>query len=470
MRASNLPVKASRWLIFVALVPLVQAQQLPKPGFNLFSKQQDIQLGKEAAAEIEKQVRLVTDPRVISYVEGIGKRLAQAPEADDYPYTFKVVYDETVNAFALPGGPTYVHTGLLLAVENEAQLAGVMAHEIAHVALRHGTSQASKANFLQLAALLASGVVGGGSLMGKLAQAGIGLGANSVLLKFSRSAERDADVLGAHIMARAGYDPLQMARFFEKLEAQTGNRSAIEQFFSSHPNPGNRRERIQKELAYLPRANYTIQGTGQLSQIQAIVRSLPKPAPGRGGTSAPQPASPPSTPATASRERQTKTEEPGAMLVYRGREFSFSYPASWHLAESSDGDTVTVAPDEGYVTLTDGSPAIAIGLIAGIARQYQAWGTGLEQQTQSLIQQLQQANPSLRPSGRPARRAQLAGQPALITTLYSDSPFAGQREIDMLVTVLHPAGLFYLVCAAPQARYAEYQQTFEAVVNSIRFR
>jgi beta-barrel assembly-enhancing protease len=245
-----------------------------KPGWNLFSKQQDVQLGREAAAQVERQMPVVHDGQLQDQIERIGRRLVSTGMADQYPYTFKVVNEPSINAFALPGGPTYVHTGLIRAAENEAQLAGVMAHEIAHVALRHGTNQASKANLIQLPAMLAGAVVGNGSMLGQLAQLGIGLGANSVLLKYSRNAERDADILGARMMAKAGYNPIEMARFFEKLEAQGGSRGP--EFMASHPNPGNRMKAIQEEIQYLPRGNYTTGDNGSFRQLQGAVGSLPR--------------------------------------------------------------------------------------------------------------------------------------------------------------------------------------------------
>ena len=247
-----------------------------KPGFNLFSKEQDIQLGQEAAAQAERQLPILRDRAITDYVQGIGRRLASQPLAGGYPYTFKVVNENSINAFALPGGPTYVHTGLLRAADNEGQVAGVMAHEIAHVALRHGTNQASKANLIQLPAMLAGAVLGGsGSMVGQLAQLGIGLGANSVLLKFSRSAESQADLLGAQLMARAGYNPIEMARFFEKLEAQ-GGRGGPE-FFASHPNPGNRRKAIEEEIRTLQQRNYTDGESEDFRRIKAQLGSLPAP-------------------------------------------------------------------------------------------------------------------------------------------------------------------------------------------------
>jgi len=137
----------------------LEVQKRIKPGWNLFSPQQDVQLGQEAATEIEKQITVVDDKVLTDYIAAVGKRLADASPAPDYPYTFKVVADPAINAFALPGGPIYVHAGLLTASDNEAQMAGVLAHEVGHVALRHSTNRASKAQIFQIPLLLASGVL-----------------------------------------------------------------------------------------------------------------------------------------------------------------------------------------------------------------------------------------------------------------------------------------------------------------------
>jgi predicted Zn-dependent protease len=259
--------------VFLALPGLAQLPQF-KPGFNLFSKDQEIQLGKEAAGQVDKQMEVIADPELNAYISSIGSKLAAQPPAGKYPYTFKVVNDSSINAFALPGGPTFVHTGLIAAADNESQLAGVLAHEISHVALRHGTNQASKANLIQLPAALAGQVAGSGSMLGQLSQLGIGLGANSVLLKFSRSAESQADLMGAQIAASAGYNPVEMARFFKKLEGDGG--SSGPQFFSDHPNPGNRMEAIENEIRYMPERQYDAD-TGQLARMKGIVAKLPPP-------------------------------------------------------------------------------------------------------------------------------------------------------------------------------------------------
>lgn len=273
-------MRRQRTMAFVILLAaaglVAQGPRQLRPGFNLFSRDQDVQLGKEAAAEIEKQVMVLNDPELEGYVRRIGEKLAATPEAAGFPYSFKIVHDKSINAFALPGGPTYLHTGLLAAADNEAQVAGVMAHEIAHVALRHGTNQLSKANLIQLPAILAIWAAERkGSLWGQVAQLGVGLGVNSVLLKYSRDAERDADLLGTRMMARVGYDPVEMARFFEKLEASGGSRGL--QFFSSHPNPGNRVKAVQAELQFLPSGPYTKGDVQDLERIKRRIAALPEP-------------------------------------------------------------------------------------------------------------------------------------------------------------------------------------------------
>jgi predicted Zn-dependent protease len=247
------------------------------PGFNLFSKQQDIQLGQENAAQVRAKMKVIHDPGLNDYVNKVGRRLAASREAQEsgFPFSFEVVADPTINAFALPGGPMFINTGLLRAVDSEAQLAGVMGHEMSHVILRHGTNQASKSRLIELPAVLGQQVAGG-SLVGQLAQMGIGLGANSVLLKFSRTAESQADLMGSHLMAEAGYNPMEMAHFFEKLNQQGGGRTI--QFLSDHPNPDNREKAIEAEARRLPQQQYGYE-TGDFQRMKAVIARVKEPKP-----------------------------------------------------------------------------------------------------------------------------------------------------------------------------------------------
>ncbi|HKD84437.1 MAG TPA: M48 family metallopeptidase [Terriglobales bacterium] len=277
----KIPSRAYRSLhaIAIALLLVIAAPaQSPtelKPGFNLFTKQQDIQLGKEAAAEVRKKSTIVNDPVLTAYVNEVGKRLAASREAKEsgFPFTFEVVADPAINAFALPGGPMFINTGLLKAVDNEAQLAGVMGHEMSHVILRHGTNQASKANLIQIPLALAGQLTDSDTLMGELTQLGIGLGADSVLLKFSRTDESQADLMGSHLMAEGEYDPVQMARFFKKLNSTSAG--ALE-FLADHPNPENRSRAIREEAARLPHQGYGYQ-TGEFQKMKQAATAIHEP-------------------------------------------------------------------------------------------------------------------------------------------------------------------------------------------------
>jgi len=269
-------------LVVTGILTLSAARKPGEPlrpsGLNFFSKEQDVQLGEQAAKEVRKQVTLVRNQFLQEYIRRIGRRLASQPEAGDWPFNFTVILDPNINAFALPGGPMFVNSGTILNAENEAQIAGVMSHEMSHVILRHGTRQASKANLLQIPVMLASALVGDGSLLGELTKLGIGVGANSILLKYSRDDESEADALGTHLMAEAGYHPIELAVFFQKLEVRGGSRPM--QFLSDHPNPGNREQAIEAEVRTLPRRQYGYE-TGEFERAKAEVGKLPKTAPAK---------------------------------------------------------------------------------------------------------------------------------------------------------------------------------------------
>lgn len=266
-------------VVVILLLSGVAAAPSPtqfKPGFNLFTRQQDIQLGQEAAAEIRERVTIVHDPVLTAFVNSVTRRLTASQEAraSGFTFTFQIVGDPAINAYALPGGPMFINTGLLRTVVNEAQFAGAIAHEMSHVILRHGTNQASKVDLMQLPVALAGQLTNSDTLMGQLAQLGIGLGADSVLLKFNRIHESQADLMGSHIMAEAGYDPIQLARFFARLNDQSG----AFVFLSDHPNPGDRSRAIKDEAARLPQRTYGYQ-TGRFQEMKRAVATIHEPPP-----------------------------------------------------------------------------------------------------------------------------------------------------------------------------------------------
>src|SRR5438552_3913142 len=215
-----------------------------KQGWNLFSPQQDVEIGRESAKQAEMQLPILNDRQAASYIGTLGKQLASHAPGEKYPYQFKIVNDTAINAFALPGGFIYVNRGAIEAADSENQIAGVMAHEIGHVVLRLGTNQVSKAYLAQAPLAILGGVLGAGSIGSILGQLGVGFGLNSLFLKYSRDAESQADLMGTQILRDSGYDPKAMVNFFEKL--QQLNKDKTTQFFSDHPVPENRISNVQK--------------------------------------------------------------------------------------------------------------------------------------------------------------------------------------------------------------------------------
>ena len=420
-----------------------------RPGFNLYTPDQDIQLGREAAAQVRKEVDIVNDPPLQNYLAQLGERLASHPAAGSYPYSFTLINDKEINAFALPGGPVFLNSGIIAAADTEGQLAGVLAHEISHIALRHATNQASKANLIEIPAVLGGAAIGEGSVAAQLAQLGLGLGVNSLMLRYSRDAESQADALGTHIMAEAGYNPEEMARFFETLEARGGNRAP--QFLSSHPNPGNRMEAVRVEIRTLPQHQYGAD-TGQFSRMKQQVAELPNP------TNRPQ--------RMALRAPQTSSGQDFRRLDTTA--FSMAYPASWNVYGDRGSAVITLAPPEGLVRTNNGRTSLGYGSVLSFHRP-EAGRLDLQNSTEELIHQLIAVNPNLRAAASGRRQAIVDGQDGLLTRLTGPSPYGG-AEANFLLTVARPQGLFYIVFVAPQDRVGNVEAAFDQMLQSIRFR
>ncbi|MGH9378972.1 MAG: M48 family metallopeptidase, partial [Terriglobia bacterium] len=251
-----------------------------KPGFDLYTPAQDVEEGRQAAAQVEKTTPMLRDPETLRYINDLGKKLASfAPNnLPVYAWQFHVVNTKDINAFALPGGFIFVNRGTIAVAENEAQLAGVMAHEIGHVVMRHGTHQASVKSLAQLPLAIFGAATGSGGAMGIL-RAGLAFGLNSAFLKNSRDMEGQADEVGTYILYHAGYDPHAMSQFFEILQQKYPQQTV--QFFSDHPNPGNRIANVNQEIPLLGAARRGTTDTPEFERIRKRIDSLPPPPPAK---------------------------------------------------------------------------------------------------------------------------------------------------------------------------------------------
>jgi predicted Zn-dependent protease len=241
-------------------------------GINFYSLEKEIALGKQLAQEVERQAKIIDDPVIAEYVNRVGQNLVRNSDAK-VPFTIKVLDTEEVNAFALPGGFFFVNSGLILKADNEAELAGVMAHEIAHVAARHGTRQATKGDLMQIGTIP---LIFMGGWAGYAAYQGASLAIPMSYLTFSRSYEREADYLGLQYMYKSGYDPTAFVDFFEKIETLEKKKpGSVAKVFSTHPMTDDRIKKAQEEIQTIlkPKPEYVVT-TSEFNDVKARLAML----------------------------------------------------------------------------------------------------------------------------------------------------------------------------------------------------
>jgi predicted Zn-dependent protease len=241
-------------------------------GLDFYSPEKEIQLGRQLSQELEQNLKLVKDPAITEYVNRVGQRLVRNSDAK-VPFIIKVVQDDEINAYALPGGFFYVNTGLILAADDEAQLAGVMAHEIAHVAARHATRNETRSDIVNLATIP---LIFFGGPAGMFVRQGLNLAVPMSFLKFSRDSEREADLLGIQYDYASGYDPEEFVKLFEKLKAtERQKQNVIDRAFATHPMTAERIKLAQAEIAtYLPQRDDYVIDTNEFQEVRQRVAEL----------------------------------------------------------------------------------------------------------------------------------------------------------------------------------------------------
>ena len=460
---------------FLALSAAAGAQTQVKPGFNLFSVQQDIEIGRQSAAEAERQLPMLRDGSVEDYVDDLVERLGGAAPGHKFPYQGKVVNATDINAFALPGGYLYLNRGLIEAARTEGELAGVVAHEIAHIALRHGTHNASKA----YAAQAGIGVLGGILTRGKpRSTAQIinvigGLGLNAVFLKYSRDAETQADIVGTQILHRAGYNPMDMANFFEVLRQQHGrDPGRLAEFMSSHPSPANRSARVQQEARLLG-APAASRSSGRFASVQGELRGMPA---GRSMQQIARGQRPTSRGQTTGRGGPVRVQVPApssrfARFRQRDDFFELQHPDNWRAYEAQNGFGVTIVPEGGAVETEDGGQAIVYGVIVNHYDPFESRSTQrttLDSALADITAQIRQGNAHLRPTGS-VRREVLDGQAARSQVLSGRSPVTGDEErVTVFARQLGDDHVIYALFIAPGRDYPALSRTFTQMMNSMR--
>ncbi len=442
----------------------VTAQSVITPPKNKYTPQQDVELGKEAAAEVRQKYPLISDDQISGYLERAGRSLVAASPANlnnpVFEYSFTPVNLKEINAFALPGGPMFVNRGMFDAAQGEGEVVGVMAHELSHVLLRHGTANATRAQNFQIGAVagaIAGAIIGGG--WGEAISQGSQFGLGAWLMKYSREYEKQADLLGAQIMARAGYDPRDLASMFEAIERES--KGSPPQWLSSHPNPGNRVQYIRDEAAKLtigPRTN----GSG-FAGAKARFAAMP-PAKSMadlartgdgGGSGGGAPASVGTVgqrvPAPAA---QYKTAKGGQL-------FQVSVPTNW--TGVSANNSVKFVPQNALGDY-QGQRVFTHGVELGVAR---ASSRDLDEATDTFVNAVLQGNPGMRVAGgqQQVRISQRAG---IATPLVGRSALNQTERVGIYTTLLTDGSLFYYLTVVPENDAQTYSAAFDRVAASIR--
>ncbi len=453
----KLTVATLMFAILIVPITAISQTQVTMPK-NKYKVQDDVKIGSQAATEVEKQFPILSDADATRYLERVGARLVTAipPQfrQTTFDYRFKLVNASDINAFALPGGPMYVNRGMIEAARNEGEMAGVMAHEISHVALRHATAQQTKQGSLGNQIGMIGMILGGAILAGEAgAQLGM-LGAAAWMTKFSREYETQADVLGARIMADAGYDPRDLANMFKTIAAQGGGSGP--EWLSSHPDPGNRFEKINKEATYLNVSPNPIKLTRDFERVQARLRAMPK---ARSMAEIQKQAEANNNP-TANGKYSSNVAYPSTRVrAYTGANWlRMNVPSNWR-EFPSDG-SVQFAPDGAF-----GSQGITHGAMIGVNKSQNG---NLNSSTQEYVNGILQANDYLRQRSN-FERTYVAGRQGYSTVLAGRSPVTNRTEVvTVYTTQLNSGDLFYVITVVPEGEAGNYSSAFRNMLSSIR--
>jgi Zn-dependent protease with chaperone function len=467
MKSFHMVKRTASFMLMIALLSVPSsavAQTKIEAPKNPYNASEDVRLGSDAARQVERDMPILNDYEVQNYLTRVGRRLVEAipPEFQhrEFRYSFKPVDVRDLNAFALPGGFTYVNRGLIEVARNESELAGVMAHEISHVALRHGTAQMAKGQKLavgsaigQIAGAILGGIAGGA--VSAASQVGFG----AYFLKYSRAYERQADLLGAQIMARAGYDPRDLANVFRTLEREGGGRGGPE-WLSSHPNPGNRYEAINREADML-RVQNPVQNTQEFSRVQARLRGFPRArtmeevARRQGGNRNPRTPTRTSTGGARAGEPPSRTTR---TFESSDRRFRMDYPSNWS-AYQQGGTSVTFAPEWAF----DGDE-MTHGAVIGYVDTGRA-SMSLDQSLDAIINELARSNPNLREERRARYSGSLDGERAMATYLVGQNSL-GNTEKVWIIARPSGQGVISLLFLAPERDFRQYESTFSQMIRS----
>jgi len=416
-------------------------------GWNLFSVEQDIQLGNESAAHFEKAVQLVQNPKLNNYFKNLGSRLTSTLPQESFPFSFTLIADGSLHAFSFPGGPVYCTAGMMSAAENEAQLAGLIAHQMAHILLRDATSTASRMKRFRIRAAMVAASTGEKSLLDSLGEIDLYLTPGSVLMRFDTDSEQQVVALATKLMVEGGYDPLEAEVFFQNLQKKHGEMAAL--YLSRHPLLNIDALKSSQALQGKP---YRVISKRKFRRLRSQAAAIQIESEQLESLVNWQPP-----------ERKSIASS-GPRIIYLTNNYSLSYPAVWRQAKSTVPDRFQVTPKGDSVRLANGEDLVNTGVIAGMIDQSSDVHTGKN----GLLELVGEIRPELTMIGG-LEHETVDSQKFEGIALEGLSPVSGKREVAWMVRASLADRIFYLLMVAPANNFVQMQPEFDAILASIKF-
>ena len=414
---------------------------------NFFSIKQDIEIGSESSKEAEQSLPLVRDD---AYLRAIGERLIQNRSIPALRYRFRIVNSKDVNSLGFPGGPIYIYRGLLQSASNDDEVAAILAHEIGHIASRHGTAQLSRQLIVQAPIAIAAGLTATEAWKEQLGKLGISLGIDAPFLRYSRDQELEASLMALHLMSDARFDPNALRTLLETVnETRTGETSRAPAFVFDHPQSETLAQEIAEEIERFvapPHAH----ASAEFRTFRAGLQKLPYPA-------AKNAAAEPSLDSTAK------------VFTHPQDFYRLGYPDGWQVARTGTNGAI-IAPIDGVQSSRNGDDVTHGVMFDLFDVAVPDRSLTLEQATNRLIVFLRQRNQSLRIVPGAQTQTLISDEPGVRTVMIGKSNASNSSEVVWVVTRLYYQSLFYMVFVAPEDEFAMYQPTFEQMIRSVRLR
>ncbi len=434
------------------LLFLMQAPTI-SPGINFFSLKQDIEIGSESSTEAEKTLPLVRDAVINGYFRGFGQRLSQR-STPRLQHRFRIVNSKEVSSVGFPGGAIYINRGLVEMAENESELAALLAHEIGHIAARHGTAQLSRQLLVQAPMSIATGVPTQDGWKDQLTKLGISFGANASFVRYNRDQELEANLIAIRLLIESRFDPHGLPAILQKInDLQHAEGVRLPAFVFNHPLAESPSEELENAIAELSKGPVRARKPAEFAGFHSALQKLALPATEKG------------TP----REATDETDDGTLPNVYAHPEdfYRMGYPENWLVTRTGPNGAI-IAPPDGIQNSAAGDD-LTRGVMFDMFPIPERPMT-LEQATNRLIVFLRQRNQSLRAVPGAQMVLLMDDQPGLRTVMLAKSNVTDSPEVIWLVTRVYYQSLFYMVLVAPEDQFPEVQPVFEQIIRSTRLR